>query len=178
MRTHVALLRAINVGGYNLISMSELKNRLLEAGFEDVKTILQSGNVVFRASAKMSVQHGLTASMEGSGVRPEFYVRTRNEWHAIIESNPFQEHSVRDPGHLLVFVGTEPMGEWHRPDYDGPEQFGFVDGHLFVYYPEGIGSSKLGRNSSFRRATRALTGRNWNTVLRIMRALDEVEPKR
>ena len=90
MNTQIALLRAVNVGGIK-VSMADLKALFVDLGFEDVRTLLNSGNVVFRGKSKTGEE---LEKLVGDGVcqkagRPtEFFVRTAEQWKSIIDRNP------------------------------------------------------------------------------------------
>src|SRR5438067_3362090 len=112
MSIHVALLRGINVGGHNLIAMADLRNLLGDLGFTDVKSLLQSGNVVFKSARRTAA--GLerlleTQTAERLGASADFIVRSASEWEEIVARNPFAKEAKDDPSHLLVmFLKTAP----------------------------------------------------------------------
>ena len=93
---HVALLRAVNLPGHNKIRMADLKALVVGLGFEDVQTLLQSGNIVFTGGAKTtaSLEQALErAAAKTLGLETDFLVRTAKEWQAIVDANPFpREH--------------------------------------------------------------------------------------
>ena len=92
MTTYIALLRGINVGGNKMVSMAELRALLTKLGFEDVKTVLQSGNVVFRAPHQRAGEARSDARARGAkalGVTCDLHVRTADEWHAMVKANPY-----------------------------------------------------------------------------------------
>lgn len=166
MKTWIALLRGINVGGNNRVKMAELRAMLLEMGFEEPQTLLQSGNVTFRSHEEGGV---LEARLEAEtervlGVRCDYMVRSAEEWDRMIAANPFPEDADRDPAHLLaVLFKKHPPAETVatlRRKAVADERLEEVGGTLYVYFPNGIGTSKIG-------AIAGGTGRNWNTVLKL-----------
>ena len=171
MPAFAALLRAVNVGGRNPVSMAALKELCEELGFEGVKTLLQSGNVVFRAAGRpAALGKKLGDAIEARlGARPEVYVRTGAQLEAALDANPFPQEAKSDPSHLAIvfFDGKPPpsaaktLAAWDR----GPERLRLVGGgNLYIYYPEGMGRTKL-TGAVLERALGAPgTARNFNTV--------------
>src|SRR6266851_4977799 len=103
--TVIALLRAVNVGGRKPVPMSDLRGWLEELGFSDVRSVLQSGNLVFRSDAVVGADIERFLEAEAAKrlqLHTDFFVRTIPEWKRIVERNPFGEEAERDPGHLLV----------------------------------------------------------------------------
>ncbi len=175
MMPHVALLRGINVGGTARIAMSDLVALSRALGFQDARTILQSGNLVFRSDPARGGEELESllrrAIADRLGHEVEVLVRTADEWSGIIAANPFPAAASDDPSHLLVMALTREPEERAvdalRAAIEGPETIAAVGRQLYVVYPAGIGRSALtGARIEARLATRG-TGRNWNTVLRI-----------
>src|SRR5687767_421706 len=107
MPTHVALLRGVNVVGNTMVAMSDLRDVLCEMGFADVRSLLQSGNLVFRTDRRLagaSLERMLeAATAERLGRDSTTYmVRSAAEWQSMIDANPFPAAAKRDPSHLLV----------------------------------------------------------------------------
>ncbi len=169
MTTYIALLKGVNVGGNRMVPMAELRAALTERGYENVRTLLASGNVVLdtptiqTATLESRLEADLQAAM---GVTTHFMVRDAAEWAAILAANPFPQVAESDPGHLLVMVmKTEPDGPRARAyldAYEGPETVAFAGREIFIHYPDGQGASrlalpKLGNG----------TARNWNTMRKL-----------
>ncbi len=174
MTTQIALLRAINVGGRNMVSMSDLRSFVEALGFNDVRSLLQTGNLVFSGSTKTGT--ALEQLLESEAERrlrldTTFIVRTAHEWSATIASNPFPKETASDPGHLVVlFLKDAPRPdaiEALRTAIEGPEIIRVVEKQLYAVYSEGIGRSKLTNKLIEDRLGTRSTGRNWNTVLKI-----------
>ena len=100
----IALLRAVNLAGLNTVAMADLRELMTSLGLEDVTTLLQSGNAVFRSNKPAdSLEPMLERAAEKQfGSRIEFFVRTAVEWKAMIAANPFPSEAKADPGHLLA----------------------------------------------------------------------------
>lgn len=157
MLTHIALLRGINVGGHKQIRMADVKATFESLGFENVRTLLNSGNVIFESAKKPDA-----AKIEkaiGMGVR--VILRTAKDLERVIAECPLEG----EPAKLhVMFLEGEPKGalEW-----DGPETVKPIGSHLYLYYPDGAGRSKLTNALIERRLKVAGTARNWNTVLKL-----------
>lgn len=178
MESWIALLRAVNVGGKNKLPMAELRRLLAELGLRDVTTLLQSGNAVFRESedrgnsSREELSERLEAGLEARfGFRPEFILRSLQEWRELIDENPFPEAAESDPCHLLVLVAKSPIAEESadqiRSTWPGPERFAVRKGVLYTHFVDGIGTSKLATSPTYKRLTQRGTARNWNTVLKL-----------
>jgi uncharacterized protein (DUF1697 family) len=174
MTVHIALLRAVNVGGRSL-AMADLRTMLTDLGYENPRTLLQSGNAVFTAKSKPSVST-LEAKLEAEaqrrfGIGISFMLRTSAEWDAIIARNPFTGAAKTDPAHLLLMaLKSAPAAaaiKALRDDYKGPETIHVTGRNAYLIYPEGIGRSKLTNMLIERKLGVAGTGRNWNTVLKL-----------
>lgn len=179
MRTHVALLRGINVGGNKKVKMAELKAMLEELGMESPATLLQSGNVVFGSKEKEDALERLLEkeTEERLGVKCGYFVRTAKEWEKLIAANPFPAMAKDDPSHLLViFLRESPDAEAVKKvqeAIEGPEVIRIEGNHLFVTYPDGIGTSTLPKTPGWTKLGAIGTGRNWNTVLKLGEMLKE-----
>lgn len=174
MPTYIALLRAINVGGANRVAMSDLRGLLSRMGLQEPKSLLQTGNLVFRAEGLTGseLESALERQAEAAlGLRTEFLVRDATEWRALVDSNPFRDEAERDPAHLLIVVlktapGTSDVAAL-RAAIAGPERVHAHGKQLYAYYPAGIGRSRLTSTVIERNLRTRGTARNWNTVLRL-----------
>jgi uncharacterized protein (DUF1697 family) len=172
MTTYIGLLRGINVGGNKMVAMAELREMVTALGFSDVKTLLQSGNVVFRgpakAPAKLEIQ--LEAALEKRfGMHVDCHVRTADEWRAVVAANPFPAEAKRDPGHLLVTCFKAPLDKAVvtalRAIIPGRETLHADGRELYMFFPDGVGTSKAPALAG--KKLGAGTARNWNTVLKL-----------
>jgi uncharacterized protein (DUF1697 family) len=171
--TYVGFLRAVNVGGRK-VAMVDLRRTLEALGFSAVRTLLNSGNVVFRSveGTAARVEHRLEAGGAAPlGLPVEFVVRDLPGLESSIAANPFGSFARTDPSHLvLVFLKSAPsakVGRAFADGLEGPEEARVRGTVAYVTYPAGIGTSRL----TLPRIEAALgtrgTGRNWNTVLRL-----------
>ena len=174
MTLHVALLRAVNLPSHNKAGMAELRKLLAELGFEDVQSLLQSGNLVFRSESRTSGQlEGLleAEAKKRLGLETDFFVRTASEWKTLVAGNPFPEEAERDPGHLIVmFLKAEPDAKdvaALQAAIKGREVVRAKGRHAYIVYPDGIGRSRLTNVLIEKKLGSRGTGRNWNTVLKL-----------
>ena len=109
--THVALLRAVNVGGSKRLAMADLRAFFTSLGFESVETMLQSGNVVFasRSGASKELESRLEArAATDLDLETDFFVRSTRQWHALVRHNPFRREAKSNPSKLAsVFLNSQ-----------------------------------------------------------------------
>ena len=174
LRPFVALLRAVNVGGTGIIRMSDLKTTCEGVGFRDVTTLLQSGNVVFRApGSDRTVAKRLAEAIEAShGFRPVVIVRTAEEIAETMSGNPFKAEEKSDPSHLIVAFpeGKPTTGAAERMAAIkvAQERLHLGARDLYVHYAGGQGTSKVTNPVLERALGTPVTARNWNTVGKLL----------
>jgi uncharacterized protein (DUF1697 family) len=178
MVSYLALVRGINVGGNKLVAMSDLQALATALGLESVRTLLQSGNIVFRSKSRSTAT--LERQLEDQarrqlGLEADFFVRTADEWKSVIARNPFPDEAKRDPAHLLVVAVKEPLSKKNvqalKDAIPGRERIHAEGRHAYIVYPDGIGRSKLTNAIVEKHLGSRGTARNWNTVLRVDAAL-------
>ena len=140
MPMRVALLRGINVGGRNRVAMADLRDLFTDLGFTDVKSLLQSGNLVFQGGARKTdtaLERLLeTETAKRLDVSPDYFIRSAAEWRQIVADNPFPREAKSDPGHLVVMClkSAPPAAKV----YEDVHVFAFMDagqvnpGHVIV----------------------------------------------
>jgi uncharacterized protein (DUF1697 family) len=172
MKTFIALFRGINVGGNNKLPMKELIAVLDGLGLEDIRTYIQSGNVVFRGkpvdsknlAAKISAAIG-----KSHGFEPRVLLLDATKLENIIKKNPFPEAEFAGNTLHVNFLAEPPPA----PNFDGIEKIRaaseryVLNGDVFyLHAPDGIGRSRLATNME-RLLGVTMTGRNWNTVCKL-----------
>lgn len=175
MASHVALLRAINVGGRNMVGMADLKACLAGNGIEDVVSVLQSGNLVLtitRSRTDADLERMMEQAIRARfGLAIDVFVRSAKEWTAIMSGNPFPERARRDPGHLLVMALKSAPTPARVSDLEasivGRELVTARGRDLYLVYPDGVGRSKLTTALIEKTLQTRGTGRNWNTVMKL-----------
>ena len=171
MPVHVALLRAINVGGTGKLPMADLRAICEGLGFSDVATYIQSGNVLFRSDLKATDAENLLddALAHKFGKAPGVMIRTTAELAGLAAKNPFPDAK---PSYLMVHflpdaVPAEPLAGLVAPD---GEEVHVGTREIWVHYPDGSGRSKF-RLPVLKRAT----ARNVNTVRKLAQMAQEME---
>jgi uncharacterized protein (DUF1697 family) len=174
MKIHIALVRGINIAGHKQVAMADLRDLLTHLGFVDVRSLLQSGNLVFRGGVRTGehLEHLLEAEAEKRlGLQTDFFVRTAEEWKAIVAHNTFRQEAERDPAHLAVmFFKDAPDGNAVKAlqaAITGPEVVRASGRQAYITYPDGFGHSRLTTTLIEKKLGTRCTGRNWNTVLKI-----------
>lgn len=176
MAIYIALFRGINVGGKNAISMKALIEILEARGYTDIKTYIQSGNVLFRgAHSKIeNFSREVGKSIKSSyGFEPDIMIIGIEEFKKAIYANPFP---TDHPKYLhLYFLAEIPK----QPNFEGlnrikseSERFQLIGKVFYLYAPDGIGRSKLAAGVERLIGVRA-TARNWNTVTVLLEMVSE-----
>jgi uncharacterized protein (DUF1697 family) len=177
----ISLLRGINVGGNNMVRMEALRSMHEALGLADVRTYIQSGNVVFRTKLNdpAAIGRKLEDAVEKSlGFRPAVVIRTAEELRDVVANNPFAGRPGIEPNKLAVsFLTARPdaaAAERLRTIKADPEELHLVDRELYMYFPEGMGRSKLPPmlDRTFKIPG---TARNWNTVMKLLAMAEELE---
>jgi uncharacterized protein (DUF1697 family) len=171
--TYIAMLRGINVGGNTPVKMDALRAIVARLGHTDVRTYIQSGNVVFksRATAAAKVAHAIEVRLKSDlGVDVTVFVRSAEELATTVRKNPFLPGA--DPATLyVIFLDDLP----DRKSVSGidarrvaPDEFRILGREIFASYPNGYGRSKM-TNGFFEKALGVRgTARNWNTVTKLL----------
>ena len=164
----VAFLRGVNVGGHRQVTMSALRDLFSACGVSDAQTFLQSGNVVFKGGrgADSAIERRLELeTVRQLKIETSYFVRSAAELAEIVKRNPFKPEARDDPGRLLVYFLKESPNAKAAVSAGaaivGPERMQVSGREAYVYYPDGVGRSK------FKLAWLG-TGRNWNTVRRLL----------
>ena len=176
------MLRGVNVGGHNCIKMEMLRTIYESLGLRDAQTYVQSGNVVFRTSTRDVAPLGkkIEAKIEQTfGFRPGVMLRTSAELRDVIRRNPFTSRRGIDPAKLLVtFLAAHPSAEARSKILSikaDPEEL-HVDGReVYGYYPNGFGRAKLSAALIEKTLQMPGTGRNWNTVTKLLELAEKLE---
>ncbi len=181
MTVFVALLRAVNVGGRTL-PMADLRGLCETLGFEDVRTFIQSGNVVLRSPVhdRRRVREQIEAAIEDRfGFKSEVMIRTAEDLRRLIARNPFPDVAEAEPTRLVVAFLTAPAAD-DAPArleavYKGPERARFVGEDIYVHFPNGQGESKLTPAVLQKASGVPGTARNWNTVGMLLAMAEALE---
>ncbi len=174
-------MRGINVSGKNLIKMDALKVALEKLGFAQVKTYIQSGNIVF---VSIAVHTNTLETLINEKIKKVFkldipvLVINEKDFNSIILANNFLKDSKIEPSKLhITFMAQKPLAD----DIDliatlnfGTDQFEISSDQIFLYCPNGYGNTKL-TNTFFEKKLKVnCTTRNWNTVLKLAEMLEGI----
>jgi uncharacterized protein (DUF1697 family) len=184
MTVVISMLRGVNVLGRNKIKMDALRDLCQSLGLRDPETYVQSGNVVFRTGAKniAPVAKRIEDAIEGKcGFRPLVILRQASDLKDVMARNPFAKRREIEASKLLVVflaapVRVEARDEIQRIKTAGEEVH--VDGReVYIYFPDGMGRSKIWPAIE-RALKKSGTGRNWNTVMKLLEIAERLEAGR
>ncbi|MEI9989667.1 MAG: DUF1697 domain-containing protein [Rhizomicrobium sp.] len=174
MSVQIALLRAVNVGGTAVLPMANLRAAVEKAGFKDVRTLLQSGNLVFDAGAlaPAATEKKLEAlCAKAFGLTSDIHVRTPKDLAALVAANPFAKEARADGARVhVLFLREAPTAaafEALQAAIKGREVVRAGGRQAYMFYPDGMGQSKLTPAVLARHLGMPGTARNWNTVLKL-----------
>ena len=178
----ISMLRAVNLGSHNKIKMETLRALYESLKFEDPRTYVQSGNVIFRTREKNSpaLAEKIRNAIERTfGCRPEVILRTTDELRKAIAATPFSSRRNLEPSKILVtFLAAEPGPEGRATLLNlkfHPEELHLKGRELYIYFPDGAGRSKLPWSSVERLLKTTGTARNWNSVTKMLAIAEELE---
>ena len=171
------LLRGINIGSRNRIAMPALREALEEAGFGDVKTYVQSGNVVVssRASPDGVARKVKRLIADRFGLEIDVVVRTRDELAKVVRHNPLGDVATNPKRYQVSFLDAKPAPGVVRKLADlavPPEQLVAHGRELYAWHPAGVARSKLWAALAGRGLGVTATARNWTTVTKLLELAD------
>lgn len=172
MTIRIALFRAVNLGPKTKLAMAELRDMASELGLRNPRTLIASGNLVFDSGTKQdaALEKLLEKETEARfGLKTDIFVRTVPEWDAILAANPFPDQAEADPSHLVAMVLRDaPSSDAElQAALTGPERARIVDRCAYIYYPDGIGTSRITNAFVERKLATRGTARNWNTMRKL-----------
>jgi uncharacterized protein (DUF1697 family) len=178
----ISMLRGVNLGKHNKINMSALRALYESLKFENPRTYVQSGNIIFRTTEKNSaalakkIQNAIEREF---GCRPEVILRTPDELRKAVATSPFAGRRGLEPNRLLVtFLAAEPAPEAHAALLNlksHPEELHLHGRELYIYFPDGVGRSRLPWSSVEKLLHVTGTARNWNSVTKMLAIAEEME---
>jgi uncharacterized protein (DUF1697 family) len=173
----IVLLRGINLGSRNRIAMPKLRELLEDAGFDDVQTYVQSGNVVLssRAAAATVARKCERLIAEELGLEIDVVVRTRNELATVVRRNPLADVAKNPKRYQVSFLDRKPptavlkkLEAVAAPS----EQFAAIGREIYAWHPAGVARSKLWAMLAGRGLGVTATARNWTTVTKLLELAD------
>ena len=175
MTNFVALLRGVNVTGHNRLRMPELRRLAEDLGHREVRTYIQSGNLVFAAAGPAPTEEDRLERgiRERFGLAVPVVLRTAAEWAAYAGGPPFPDAAERDPSHLLLALSKAPPADGVltalRARAAAGEQMELVGDALWIHYAGGVARSNLSPAVLDRLVGSPVTARNWRTVQELAR---------
>ncbi|MBI5281337.1 MAG: DUF1697 domain-containing protein [Candidatus Solibacter usitatus] len=171
----VCLLRGVNMGAHNRMKMEPLRALFDSLRLRNPRTYIQSGNVVFTTSEKdldkLAARIRLAVGRD-FGFHPDVLLRTAAELGGVAARNPFSGRTDVSGDRLVVFfLPAEPGPEARQRVLalnSGPEEIHFDGRELYIHFPNGVSQSKLSLPAVERALKSTWTGRNWNTVLKLL----------
>ena len=171
MPTYIALLRGINVSGHKLIKMERLRAALEDLGFDDFRTYIQSGNIVFNATKQSA--DSLAKKIAGKifddfGFSVPVLIRTAAEMAAVVQENPFLMEAGIDESKLHVtFLSDQAPSSAEKTLAllaAKSERFKICGREIYLCLPDGYGNTKLSNSAIEKKLSVQATTRNWKTV--------------
>jgi uncharacterized protein (DUF1697 family) len=182
MTVVISMLRGVNVGGHNKIKMEALRALYESLRLRDAQTYVQSGNVIFRTDERdvsrlaKRIEDGIERKF---GFRPNVILRTAAEMKEVIARNPFAKRRGIEPSKLLVtFLASDPGVEAREKILQikcDPEELRIEGREVYIYFPNGIGRSKLSWAALEKTLKTPGTGRNWNSVTKILEMAEKLD---
>jgi uncharacterized protein (DUF1697 family) len=173
MARQIALLRGINVGGSKKVAMATLREVFEALGHSDVKTYVNSGNVVF-SGPKTTAKKVERAIEEEFGFDVAVVLRSRDELAAVVEADPFAGVADNPSRYLVLFSGGGAIDAAKAEGAEGGEgeRFAIVGAEAYLWLPGGFQKSPLLKSLNEKRLGVTLTGRNWRTVEKLLAMAD------
>lgn len=175
MKTHLALLRGVNVSGHNMIKMDKLKSVLENAGFQNVRTYIQSGNVFVDseeehgASVGFKIKHEIFKEL---GLEVPVVVVSKNDLETCCKNNSFLNEKDCDiKKNYVAFVSKELQGSAIndlKMSQFKPDEAQIDSSRIYIKYAIGAGKTRLDQKYIEKRLNVVATIRNWNTVVNLL----------
>jgi uncharacterized protein (DUF1697 family) len=179
--TYLALLRGINVGGKNKLPMKALAGFFTEAGCKDVRTFIQSGNVVFTAPGDAAHLPGVIAARiaDAFGFKAPVQLRTAEQLARVVADNPYLKAGAAEDALHVLFLADPPSPgrvESLDPRRSPPDEFLVRGQDVYLHLPNGVANTKLTNAYFDSKLATVSTGRNWRTVTKLLALMtgDEV----
>ena len=172
--TYVALLRGINVGGKNKLPMKDLAEMFAAAGCKEVRTFIQSGNVIFRCprGASARLLEVISAKIAARfGHKPPILLRTPEQLEHVLRNNPFLKAGAPEEELHVLFLADMPAAARVKeldPDRSPPDEFEVRGQEIYLRLPNGAADSKLTNAYFDSKLATCCTSRNWRTVNKLL----------
>ena len=176
MARWIALLRGVNLGRANRVAMADVRAAFTALGWRQVRSIGQSGNLLFEADGVISdlEESGETVLRDRLRLKTFVVVRSAPTWQAMIAANPFAAEAAADPARLVAVMlkgSANPAAEAALAALSRRERARVIDHTAYIYYPDGQAGSPVAGAGLDRALGTPGTARNWNTVLKLAEAV-------
>jgi len=181
VRVMISMLRGVNLGPHNRVKMDELRAMYASLGLRDIQTYVQSGNVIFGtdkggAALVRKIEDAIARKF---GFRCDVVIRTTAELRDVVARNPFKGRHVVPEKLLVTFLADPPErggGEKFRKIVSASLEQVRLDGReLYIYFPNGVGRSKLQWHALAEALGTTGTARNWNSVTKMLAMAEKLE---
>jgi len=177
MKTYIALLKGINVGGHKKVPMADLRELLTKSGFENVQTYIQSGNVILQSSKsdisviEKNIQESI---MDHFGFEVSVLVKTRSDLKRIFEDSPFSEEEKKASYFIMLHNTAEDdlVKVASEKVYEG-EEYKILKDCIYFFCEKGFGQAKFNANFFERKLKTFATARNYNTMVKLLSLSEE-----
>jgi uncharacterized protein (DUF1697 family) len=175
MQTYISMLRGINVSGRNILKMEALRDMYIKLNFSEIKTYIQSGNVVFnfKSSNTKAIEKLINNQLKNDfELEVPVIVKSAQEIKLISNSNPFLIHRQEDITKLHVtFLSDEPNKNAIEPrqsNINTTDEFIIVSNVVYLFCPNGYGNTKLTNTFFENKLKVTATTRNWKTIMQLV----------
>lgn len=175
MKTYIALLRGINVSGQKLIKMELLRTVLKELDYYNIRTYIQSGNIIFECNSDdiKILEQQITAHIEKHfGFLVPVVISTLGYLKSVVEKNPYSKYTLTDAAQPYVaFLSETPVKEGieSMKSFDfGGDQYSLNEKSMYLLYLNSAGNSKLNNTIIENKLKVKSTIRNWKTIHKLI----------
>lgn len=176
MNKFAVFLRGVNVGGKNMIKMADLKHSIVKKGYNNVSSLLNSGNIIVESkSDKSDIYTDVKKIIKTDfNLDIELIVKNKKEISSILDNDPFgkeeDDKSIRIVAMLSKEIDKTKLSTFHKFDFI-TEKFYPGSDILYIYYVNGIGNSKFTNSFIEKQLNTVSTSRNWNTLEKMTKLL-------
>lgn len=180
MPTQIALLRGINLGPSNRIAMPALREALAASGLKNVRTYVQSGNIVAGSdeSPEALARHIQALIAEQFGLDIAVVTRSRDQLAEVVARNPLGDVATEPKRYQVSFLSAAPapeLSERLQSLAAEGERVAVIEREIYAWHPEGVARSKLGNGLAAKGGLGSgitATARNWTTVTKLLEMAD------
>jgi uncharacterized protein (DUF1697 family) len=177
MQTCIAILRGINVSGQRVIKMEALRQMCEEMGLSDVRTYIQSGNIIFNCKTIKGLEDRIASQiLKSFGHEVPVIIKSTNEWEDILKSNPFVKDKSKDTNflHVTILSGKPEISGLQKLSVNSDnDEFVLKSGAVYLYTPGGYGNTKLNNTFFESKLKCKATTRNWKTMNELLKMANE-----